>query len=175
MLLSIQQKYILTALRELGCLQKRQLQAMMQGRFDWAEPETALRRMEAMFHQMRCGIGEFHSDAEFVWLGNTQPDARRLEAVDVMLELSENHPKDFSVKCQCPELLRFSLEGGSLRLFTVATLSDPLHSTSGSARDNPGRVVWISDSGTPPDKLALPPKHFFAARQPDGSLRFYGS
>lgn len=50
MLLSIQQKYILTALRELGCLRKRQLQAMMQGRFDWAEPATALRRMEAMFH-----------------------------------------------------------------------------------------------------------------------------
>ncbi|MDE7218915.1 MAG: hypothetical protein K2O45_04755 [Oscillospiraceae bacterium] len=107
MLLSIQQKYILTALRELGCLQKRQLQAMMQGRFDWAEPEMAQRRIEAMFRQMRCGIGEFHSDAEFVWLGSTQPDARRLEAVDVMLELSENHPKDFSAKCQCSDRQAF--------------------------------------------------------------------
>lgn len=48
--------------------------------------------------EKRCGIGEFHSDAEFVWLGST-----------------------------------------------------------------------------PLDKLALPPKHFFAARQPDGSHRFYAS
>ena len=91
-----------------------------------------------------------------------------------MLELSENHPQDFSAKCRGPELLRFTLDGSSLRLFTVATLSAPLHS-SGLARDSPGRVVWISDSGTPPDQLVLPPKHFFAARQPGGSHRFYGS
>ena len=36
-------------------------------------------------------------------------------------------------------------------------------------------MVWISASGTPPQGLALPPKHFFAARQADGSHRFYGS
>ena len=175
MLLSIQQKYILAVLRELGCLRNRQLQALIQSRFDWTGPDAAQRRMEAMLHQLRSGMAEFHSGAEFVWLGNTQPIPRLLEAVDVMLELAEGRPRDFSVKCQCPELLRFSLEGSSLRLFTVATLSDPLRGISGLARDSPGRVVWISDSGTPPDKLALPPKHFFAARQPDGSHRFYGS
>jgi len=175
MLLSIQQKYILAVLRELGCLRNRQLQALIQSRFDWTGPDAAQRRMEAMLHQLRSGMAEFHSGAEFVWLGNTQPIPRLLEAVDVMLELAEGRPRDFSVKCQCPELLRFSLEGSSLRLFTVATLSDPLRGSGGLARDSPGRVVWISDSGTPPDKLALPPKHFFAARQPDGSHRFYGS
>lgn len=174
MLLSVQQKYIMAVLRKLGCLRKGQLQTVVQGRFDWSEPEAARRRMEAMLHQMCNGIGEFHSDAEFVWFGSTQPDARRLEAVDVMLELSEGKPRNFSMKCQNPEILRFSLEGDSLRLFTVATLSDPLRG-SGLAKDSPGRVVWISDSGAAPDKLSLPPKHFFAARQPDGSHRFYGS
>ena len=174
MLLSVQQKYILAVLRELGCLRKEQLCLLLQGRFDWPDFETAQRRTEAMLRQLHNGVGEFHSDAQFVWLGNVHPDARRLEAIDVMLELSENHPQDFSAKCQGPELLRFSLDGSSLRLFTVATLSDPLHS-SGPARDSPGRVVWISDSGTPPDQLVLPPKHFFAARQPGGSHRFYGS
>ena len=89
-------------------------------------------------------------------------------------ELSEGRPQDFSVKCQSPELLRFTLEGSSLRLFAVVTISDPLH-TSVQARDSPGRIVWISDSGTAPPGLVLPPKHFFAARQPDGSHRFYGS
>ena len=174
MLLSVQQKYILAVLRELGCLRRGQLQTVIQGRFDWPEAEAARRRMEAMLRQMCNGIGEFHSDAEFVWLGNTQPDARFLEAVDVMLELSGNHLKDFSAQCQSPEILRFSLDGDSLRLFTVATLSDPLR-VSGLARDSPGRVVWISDSGAAPDSLSLPPRHFFAARQPDGSHRFYGS
>lgn len=97
-----------------------------------------------------------------------------MEALDVMLELSEGCPQDFSAKCQSPELLRFTLEGTTLRLFTVATLSDMLRGTS-VARDSPGRVVWISDSGTAPKGLALPPKQFFAVRQQDGSHRFYGS
>ena len=113
-------------------------------------------------------------DASAIWLGSTQPDSRRLEAVDVMLELAESRPQDFSVRCQSPELLRFTLEGSSLRLFTVATLSDPLHNGA-QVSDSLGRIVWISDSGAAPLGLSLPPKHFFAARQPDGSHRFYGS
>lgn len=172
MLLSIQQKYIMTVLRELRCLRAGQLQTILQGRFDWQEPETARRRMDTMLRQMRGGMGDFHSDAEFVWLGSVQPDARVLEAVDVMLELSEGRPQDFSAAVRSPELLRFTLEGNSLRLFTVATLSDPLAAADPS---RPGRTVWISDSGTSPPGLTLPPKHFFAARQPDGSHRFYGS
>ncbi len=174
MLLSVQQKYILAVLRELRCLRKRQLYVLVQGHFGWPDVETAQCRVDAMLRQMQNGLGELSVDANFAWLGNVLPDARRLEAVDVMLELSEGRPQDFSANCQSPEILRFVLDGSSLRLFTVATLSDPLRS-GGQARDSPGRTVWISDSGVPPDKLALPPKHFFAARQPDGSHRFYGS
>lgn len=174
MLLSIQQKYILAVLRELGCLRKRQLCILLQGHFGWPDHETAQRRLDAMLRQLRSGMGELFTDAECVWLGSGQPDARRLEAVDVMLELSEGRLQDFSAKCQRPELLRFSLHGNSLRLFTVATFSDPLHG-SGLARDSPGRVVWLSDDGIVPPGLTLPPKHFFAVRQPDGSHRFYGS
>ena len=37
------------------------------------------------------------------------------------------------------------------------------------------RIVWIADSGGPSKGLTLPPKHFFAAHQPDGTHRFYGS
>lgn len=91
-----------------------------------------------------------------------------------MLELAEGRPQDFSVRCQSPELLRFTLEGSTLRLFTVATLSGPLHSGA-QGSDSPGRIVWISDSGAVPPGLSLPPKQFFAARQPDDSHRFYGS
>ena len=171
-LLSVQQKYIVETLRKLGYIRRRQLQALAQGKF--LAIDISDRRMEAMLRQLRFAVGDVFLDSSAVWLGKEKPDFRRLEAVDVMLELAEGHPQDFSVKCQSPELLRFSLEGNSLRLFTVATISDPLHS-SVQARDSPGRIVWISDSGTAPPGLTLPPKHFFAARQPDDSHRFYGS
>ena len=172
MLLSVQQKYIMEILRKLGYIRQEQLRTLVQGRF--SELEISECRMAAMLRQLRYATGDVHLDNSAVWLGEAQPDFQRLEAVDVMLELSEGRPQDFSVKCQSPELLHFTLEGSSLRLFAVVTISDPLH-TSVQAKDSPGRVVWISDSGTAPLGLTLPPKHFFAARQPDGSHRFYGS
>ena len=171
-LLSVQQKYILEILRKLGYIRREQLQTLVQGRF--SELEISECRMAAMLRQLRYATGDVRLDNSAVWLGEAQPDFQRLEAVDVILELSEGRPQDFSVKCQSPELLRFTLEGSSLRIFTVATISAPLH-TSVQARDGPGQVVWISDSGTAPPGLTLPPKHFFAVRQPDGSHRFYGS
>lgn len=171
-LLSVQQKYIVEVLRKLGYIRHRQLQALVQGKF--LAIDISDRRMEAMLRQLRFAVGDVYLDSSAVWLGKAKPDFRRLEAVDVMLELAEGRPQDFSARCQSPELLRFSLEGNSPRLFTVATISDPLHS-SVQARDSPGRVVWISDNGAAPPGLALPPKHFFAVRQPDGSHRFYGS
>ena len=174
MLLSIQQKYIVEILRKLGYVRREQLHILVREKFRRPDLEITAARMEAMLRQLRYAMGDIRLDGSAVWLGETQPDFRRLEAVDVMLELAEGRPQDFSVRCQRPELLRFSLEGSSLRLFTVATLSDPLHNGT-QARDSPGRIVWISDSGAPPDGLTLPPKHFFAARQPDGSHRFYGS
>ena len=172
MFLSVQQKYIMEILRKLGYIRREQLRTLVQGRF--SELEISECRMAAMLRQLRYTMADVRLDGSAIWLGAAKPDFRRLEAVDVMLELSEGRPQDFSVKCQSPELLRFTLEGGSLRLFTVATISAPLH-TSVQARDGPGQVVWISDSGTAPPGLTLPPKHFFAVRQPDGSHRFYGS
>ena len=171
MLLSVQQKYIMEILRKLGYIRREQLRTLVQGRF--SELEISECRMAAMLRQLRYTMADVRLDGSAIWLGAAKPDFRRLEAVDVMLELSEGRPQDFSVKCQSPELLRFTLEGDSLRLFTVATISAPLH-TSVQARDSLGRGVWISDSGTAPPGLTLPPKHFFAVRQPDGSHRFYG-
>ena len=170
MLLSIQQKYIVEVLRQLGYIRQEQLQTLVQGKF--SEMEISDQRMKVMLRQLRYAVGEVRLDADAIWIGDTQPDLRRLEAVDVMLELAEGRPQDFSAAVRSPELLRFTLEGHSLRLFTVVTLSDPLAAVDPS---RPGRTVWISDSGTSPPGLTLPPKHFFAARQPDDSHRFYGS
>ena len=174
MFLSIQQRFILDTLKKLNCVRQQQLHALVRGRFQQDGFEITQARMDAMLRQLRAGTADVRLDDGLVWLSNAQPDARRLEAIDVMLELAEGKPQTFTARCQMPELLHFSLEGDKLRPFSVATLSDPLH-TNGPTGDCPGRVVWISDSGSPPEGLTLPRKHFFAARQPDGSHRFYGS
>jgi hypothetical protein len=36
------------------------------------------------------------------------------------------------------------------------------------------RIVWFAEDGKLPEELLLPAKHFFAARQEDGTHRFYG-
>lgn len=127
-----------------------------------------------MLRQLRSGLGDFHVDGNFVYMARDQPDAARLEAIDVMLELSEGAPQDFTVKVDSPRLLRFTLGGDKLKLFSVARLSH-VSEPQQLRRERSERVVWISDSGTPPEGLTLPPKHFFAARQADGSHCFYGS
>ena len=174
MLLSVQQKYILDVLRKLNCVRKDQLHALVRGRFQRPGFEIGAARMESMLRQLRAGLGEFHADGGFVYLARGQPDALHLEAIDVMLELSEGAPQNFNVRLDSPRLLRFAIGGDKLRLFSVACLShadDPQM----IQQEKLERIVWISGSGTPPEGLALPPKHFFAARQVDGSHCFYGS
>ena len=174
MLLSVQQKYILDTLRKLGCVRQDQLHALVQGKFQ--RPGFAVREehMSAMLRQLRSGLGDFHMDDGFVYLARDQPDALRLEAIDIMLELSEGAPQEFTVKVDSPRLLCFTLGGDKLKLFSVAMLSH-VSDTQLLQRERSERIVWISDSGTPLEGLTLPPKHFFAARQADGSHRFYGS
>ena len=174
MLLSIQQRYILEVLRKLGCVRQDQLHALVRGKFQSPNFEINDIRMAAMLRQLRSGLGDFRMDGDFVYLARGQPDVSRLEAIDVMLELSGGAPKDFTVRTENPRLLRFDLGGDNLKLFSVALLvhtSDPQL----IQRERSERVVWINKSGIPPEGLVLPPKHFFAARQTDGSHRFYGS
>jgi hypothetical protein len=173
-LLSVQQKYILETLRKLGCVRKDQLHALVRGKFQRPGFDISETRMAAMLRQLRSGLGDFHVDDDFVYLARGQPDTARLEAIDIMLELSAGAPQDFTVKVDSPQLLRFALDGDKLKVFSVAKLShvsDPRL----IQRERSERIVWISDSGTPLEGLTLPLKHFFAARQADGSHRFYGS
>ena len=172
MLLSTQQKFILDALRTLNCVRRRQLHALVRGRFQQDSIAITQARMEAMLRQLRMGMADVRMDDGLVWLFNAQPDGRRLEAIDVMLELTGGKPEEFSASREPPRLLRVAY-GDELRLFTVASLDTAPAELLERGRAE--RVVWIADSGEIPQGLALPPKHFFAARQPDGSHRFYGS
>lgn len=173
MLLSIQQRYILEVLRRLRVLRREQLAALVRGKFQRSGFEITGARMDAMLRQLRAGMGDVRFNGELVYLAGASPNALLLEAIDVMLELAERKTGDFTVRIGRPELLRFSW-GEPIRVFTVAELSAPVRPTVELLAQEK-RVVWISDSGVLPEGLTLPPKHFFAARQPDGSHRFYGS
>lgn len=120
MLLSVQQKYILEALRELGSVRQRQLHVLVREKFRRPDFEISEARMETMLRQLRCLQESIRIDGELVRLPSAEPDPRCLEAIDIMLELSEGKPQTFTAKCQMPELLHFSLEGDTLRLFSVA-------------------------------------------------------
>ena len=173
MLLSVQQKYILEVLRKLGFIRRRQLAVLVRWRFRRPGQEISDAFLNAMLRQLRAGTSGIFLDDELVFLSPPRPDSLRLEAIDVMLELAEGAPEDFTVRVERPAILRFSW-GDDLRLFTVAELSAPIRPALETlARQT--LVVWISADGAAPEGLALPPKHFFAARQPDGSHRFYGS
>lgn len=173
MLLSIQQQYILEIVQKLGYVQRRQLHTLVRRQFQPQGKEISEARITAMLHQFRAYCQDIRLDSDGVWIVGAKADPRLLEAVDVMLELSDDTPADFRLEPSDPLVLRFILGGAKVRLFAVADLSAGSPDTL--ERQRMERIVWISDSGVVPPSLTLPPKHFFAARQADGSHRFYGS
>lgn len=173
MLLSIQQQYILEVARKLGYIQRRQLHILLRNRFQRQGREISEAGMNAMLRQLRVGCQDVQLDDQGIWIAGVQPDPRRLEAVEVMLELSGEALAEFHLGPSTPLLLRFALGDPKVRLFAVADLSTGSPDTL--ERQRMERIVWISDNGAVPPDLILPPKHFFAARQADGSHRFYGS
>ena len=58
------------------------------GKFRPMGVEISEHRLEVMLRQLRHCVGEVRMEEELVRLSHARPDPRRLEAVDVMLELS---------------------------------------------------------------------------------------
>lgn len=173
MLLSIQQRYILETVQTLGYIQRRQLHILTQRKFQATGYRISEAAMNAMLRQLRACQQDIRLDGLGVWIAGFQPTPLHLEAVDVMLELSGDIPAEFHLGASTPILLRFTLDEPKVRLFTVAELS--VNTPVTLERQRMERIVWISEGGCAPPGLTLPPKHFFAARQSDGSHRFYGS
>lgn len=93
MILSIHQKFIMDVLRKLGCIRQRQLLILVRERFRQADLEITQSRMTAMLRQLRVGTADLRMDDELVWLSCQQPDCHRLEAIDVMIELTGGSPQ----------------------------------------------------------------------------------
>ena len=88
MLLSKQQQYVLDVLMRLGCVRKNQLEALLKARFFPPEKAVPPGLLDAMLRQFRCGDVEVRRQGDVIFLPEKMPDARLLEAIDVMLELS---------------------------------------------------------------------------------------
>ena len=177
MLLSVQQRFILDALKKLGCLRREQLLLLTRGRFQRQDFTLSDARMDAMLRQLRHCVAEFRWEGELVKLGSVVPKPERLEAINIMLELTGGVPLDFNARLKSPLLLQFTWGSSEreTRPFTVALLP---------ALDGVGlnllqqyrraRVIWLPGIAGMPEGLALPPKHFCAVQIENGSHRFYG-
>lgn len=175
MLLSNQQKYILEILKEFKYLRVRQLHALVQAHYRTQGIKIDERRMEIMLRQMRTGTNYVWLRGDVVSYGDRRIDPRLLEALDVMLELTRVQPGFYSKDgLHEPFLLRFTGNGkGAGYLFSVAWLDAATHIAT-VPRMKGERIIWISESGSF-GEIDLPRHHFFAARQKDGTHRFFGS
>lgn len=178
MMLSVQQRFILDALRKLGCIRRAQLLVLTREKFRRDDLVISEERLNAMLRQLRYDMGDFRLEGDLVKLSQKPPDAQRLEAIDVMLELTRGTPLDFNARLRRPVLLQFMWEQSSVAAhpMTVAALPgmEP-ERTERLEQYRRARVVWLWEGGGLPDGLALPGKHFIAVRNPDGTHGFYGA
>ena len=110
-----------------------------------------------------------------IFLPGKRPNARLLEAIDVMLELSDARPLDYWTDEKEPVLLRFSVDGKRISLFAV------LHADGFMGADirappvfgpTVRLVILLSGESIPP-ALPVPNTQFYALRQKDGTHRFF--
>ena len=97
MLLTKQQKYLLAVLEKLGCAEQRQLAALLQKMFAFSSIGDAMRVTGACVRQMQMGGLLQISDGLITQTGG-QLNTQRIEAIDVMLELSAAQPEDTSLE-----------------------------------------------------------------------------
>ena len=175
MLLSNQQKYIISVLEQVKYIRSRQLCALTAQHYRPQGIEISQYRMDVMLRQLRACTNIVRLQEDVVCYGKRTVDHRYLEAIDVMLELSGCAPAFFSPeRLKEPFLLRFAGSGENISyLFTVAWLDIP-NRVALTQRMKGERIIWISDRSNGRG-TELPRHHFLAARQEDGTHRFFGS
>ena len=168
MLLTKQQKYLMAALEKLGCAKQRQLAALLQKMFAFSSIDDAVRVTSACVRQMQMG-GLLQIADGFVTQIGAQPTTQRIEAIDVMLELSAAQPESFYAVDQ-HILLRFSLGEPSFKQFAIVSGSDP--PPEREIRQDEKIIVLLPD-GIRPEALPYTRSVIFAIRQENGTHRFF--
>ena len=168
MLLTKQQKFLFAALEKLGCAELRQLAALLQKAFAFSSLGDAMRVTNACVRQMQMG-GLLQIAGALVTQIGAQPSTQRIEAIDVMLELSAAQPEDFFAVDK-HTLLRFSLGEPSFKQFVIVSGSDP--PPEREIRQDEKIIVLLPD-GIRPEAFSYTRPVIFAIRQENGTHRFF--
>ena len=168
MLLTKQQKFLLAALEKLGCAELRQLAALLQKIFAFSSLDDAVRVTNACVRQMQMG-GLLQIAGALVTQIGAQPSTQRIEAIDVMLELSAAQPEDFFAVDK-HTLLRFSLGEPSFKQFVIVSGSDP--PPEREIRQDEKIIVLLPD-GAKPEAFSYTRPVIFAIQQGNGTHRFF--
>lgn len=168
MLLTKQQKFLLAALEKLGCAELRQLAALLQKAFAFSSLDDAMRVTNACVRQMQVG-GLLQIADNIVAQVGEHPAAQRIEAIDVMLELSAAQPEDFFAVDK-HTLLRFSLGEPSFKQFVIVSGSDP--PPEHEIRQDEKIIALLPDS-IKPEAFSYTRSVIFAIRQENGTHRFF--
>ena len=167
MLLTKQQKYLLAVLDKLGCAEQRQLAALLQKTFAFSSIDDAMRVTGACVRQMQMG-GLLQISDNIVSQCEECAIPQRIEAIDVMLELSAAQPEDFYAVDK-HTLLRFSLGEPSFKQFVIVSGSDPPPEREIRQEET---IIVLLPSGAKPE-LSYTRPVIFAIRQEDGTHRFF--
>ena len=168
MLLTKQQKYLLTVLEQLGCAEQRQLAALLQKMFAFSSLDDAERVTNACVRQMQMGGLLQISDGLITQTGG-QLNTQQIEAIDVMLELSAAQPESFYAVDK-HILLRFSLGEPSFKQFVIVSGSDP--PPEREIRQDEKIIVMLPNS-IKPEAFSYTRPVIFAIRQENGTHRFF--
>ena len=168
MLLTKQQKFLLAALEKLGCAEQRQLAALLQKMFAFSSIGDAMRVTGACVSQMQMG-GLLQISDGIVSQCGEWAIPQRIEAIDVMLELSAAQPQDFYAVDQ-HILLRLSLGEPSFKQFVIVSGSDP--PPERETRQGEKVIVLLPD-GARPEAFPYTSPVIFAIRQENGTHRFF--
>ena len=168
MLLTKQQKYLLAALEKLGCTEQRQLAALLKKMFAFSSLDDAVRVTNACLRQMQMG-GLLQISDGIVSQCGKWAIPQRIEAIDVMLELSAAQPQDFYAVDR-HILLCFSLGEPSFKQFVIVSGSDPPPERE-IRRDE--KIIVLLPDGTKPEIFSYTRPVIFAIRQENGTHRFF--
>ena len=168
MLLTKQQKFLLAALEKLGCAELRQLAALLQKAFAFSSLGDAMRVTNACTRQMQMG-GLLQISDNIVSQCEEWAIPQRIEAIDVMLELSAAQPESFYAVDK-HILLRFSLGEASFKQFVIVSGSDP--PPEREIRQDEKIIALLPDS-IRPETFPYTRPVIFAIRQENGTHRFF--
>lgn len=170
MLLTMKQRYVVDVLNRLGCLRRDQLYILARDHFKTEDFTLSEYQMDEILRQLPFLVNEIRAENGVVRLSDQKTESLRLEAIDVMLELSNGYPIRFSAVRDEDILLCFGLGSDPPRQYTVVAYSD----AAASVEDGKN-IVWISEKFLKPESLSLAKQQFYAQRQEDGSHRFFGA